>query len=224
MRNLLKKLPFPVEFAVVLVFAFGWTLIPDLLEVLHLKAASNGLNETGLWRMLGTEAVLLAGLGLFLAGRGWNGARFGLVSVWSDGLWALGLALGVQFAFSAVYALLQVVAPAMLPSGVSGPAVPSLSVTVVVAMVLIDSFFDEFFLIGYVMSALKEKGLPNLAFNLSIAIRVLEYASRGPLEVLLIIPFGLIFTIWYALTGRLWPVILAHTLFNVVFLAPHIKW
>jgi len=37
-----------------------------------------------------------------------------------------------------------------------------------------------------------------------------------------IVPLGFIFTYWYARTGRLWPVVLAHALFDVAGLWPYL--
>jgi membrane protease YdiL (CAAX protease family) len=80
----------------------------------------------------------------------------------------------------------------------------------------VNAFFEEVFVCGYVMTALHRKENVWFALNASVAIRLLYHLYQGPLGVLSVIPFGLIFGYWYARTGRLWPVIVAHSAIDVV--------
>jgi membrane protease YdiL (CAAX protease family) len=86
----------------------------------------------------------------------------------------------------------------------------------VIAVGLINPLFEEVFVCGYVMTALHRKESLWLALNVSVAIRLLYHLYQGPLGVLSINPFGLVAGFWYARTGRLWPVIVAHSIIDVV--------
>ena len=225
MRNLLQKLPFAVEFAVVLAGAFGLVIGSSLWTTLNSHGAGAGPSEAAAWRTVALEVITLGVLGAFLWARGWKAERLGLDSHWMDGLWGLALAAVAYAAIYLTYGILAAAAPNLLHTG--GKAVraaPSLSPYVVGAMVLVYDFYEEFFVGGYLISALKEKSLPNLAINLSVAIRLAAHLFQGTASIVLMIPIGLIFGTWYARYGRLWPLILAHALLNAWSYAPYIKW
>jgi len=57
---------------------------------------------------------------------------------------------------------------------------------------------------------------------MSLAIRLTCHLYQGAAGVIGIVPLGFIFTYWYARTGRLWPVVLAHALFDVAGLWPYL--
>ena len=50
----------------------------------------------------------------------------------------------------------------------------------------------------------------------SVALRLLYHLYQGPMGVLGIIPIGLLFAFWFAKMGRLWPVIVAHGLMDLI--------
>jgi len=224
MRNLLQKLPFPVEFAVVVAGAFGLSIITCLLVVLHVQPES-GQSEPELWREVALQAVTLVVLGLFLKGRGWTAARLGLDSHWADGAWGLALAAGGTIAVFVVYILVATAAPDLAHSvGKDTPHPAALSPYIVAAIIFVTSFYKEFFVSGYVITALKDKGLLNIGVNVSVMIRLLYHLDEGVLGVVLIIPVGLIFATWYARTGKLWPLIVANALINAMAYVPQVKW
>ena len=81
-----------------------------------------------------------------------------------------------------------------------------------------DGFFEELFVCGYLISALKEKRGFAMAVNASAALRISYHLYQGTIGVLTIVPMGLIFAYWYARTGRLWPLIVAHATMNLIAL------
>ena len=54
---------------------------------------------------------------------------------------------------------------------------------------------------------------------MSTGLRVLYHLYQGPLGVLTIVPMGLMFGYIYVRTRKLWPVIVAHVLMDVIGLA-----
>jgi CAAX amino terminal protease family. len=222
MRNLLQKLPFPVEFAVVVAGAFGYKIVMSALALAHVHAAAAGPSEFGVWRVVAFQAVTTIVLGVFLWARGWKAERFGLDTHWRDGLWGLALAAGAYLGIVVISILVSVLLPTAMPQQ-SGAPTPTLSVFAVAALVLVNGFYEEFFAAGYVVTVLKEKGHPDLGINTGVALRVGLHILQGVSSVVLI-PIGLIFGTWYARNGRLWPLILAHIVLNVWSYSYYIKW
>jgi uncharacterized protein len=223
MRQWLQKLPFPVEFLVVVAGAFGYFAISGVIELIYPGVAGGSSGEFDVWQTVGIKTGILAAAGVFLWARGWTGARFGLLSDWLDGPWALALAAAVFVAMYAAAILVSSLVPGLLPHNAQAVQ-PYLTPYVVLALVLVSALFEELFAAGYVIGALKEKGWPNLGVNLSVAIRLVLHLSQGVIAVLVVVPMGLIFGMWYERTGKLWPLILAHTLFSAWSFAPYIKW
>lgn len=222
MRNLLQKLPFPVEFAVVVAGAFGYKIVVSALALAHVHAGAAGPSEFGVWRVVAFQAVTTIVLGVFLWARGWKAERFGLDTHWRDGLWSLVLAAGAYLGIMVVSILVSALLPSVVPQQ-GGPVAPTLSLYAVAALVVVDGFYEEFFAAGYVITALKEKGHPDLGINLGVALRVGLHIFQGVSSVVLI-PIGLIFGTWYARRGRLWPLILAHILLNAWSYSQYVKW
>jgi membrane protease YdiL (CAAX protease family) len=44
----------------------------------------------------------------------------------------------------------------------------------------------------------------------SAALRLLAHGYQGPLALVTVLPVGILFTLYYARTWRIWPVIVAH--------------
>ena len=77
---------------------------------------------------------------------------------------------------------------------------------------VVNPVFEEVFVCGYVITALKERFGTTTAINVSAGIRVFYHFYQGALGVLGITPMALLFGYWFVRTGRLWPLIVAHAL------------
>ena len=224
MRALVQKLPFPAEFAIVLGGAFGYALVTSLIGTFYPPKAPMH-SEFGMWRTVGVEALQFLAIGGFLRLRGWTGQKLGLDSHWTDGAWGVGLALVSYMAFYAAFVVIGAVAPGLAASVASGPHMPrALSYAIVAFMVLLSPFFEEFFVTGYVITALKEKAGESIAVNVSVLLRLAYHLYQGVLGVVLLIPVGLVFSYWYARTGKLWPVVVAHAALNTIAFLPYVKF
>jgi membrane protease YdiL (CAAX protease family) len=87
---------------------------------------------------------------------------------------------------------------------------------------LVNPFFEEVFVSGYVIAALDPRRTAWTGINVSVAIRLLYHLYQGPVGVLSVVPIGLVFAWWYARTGRLWPLVMAHALFDFLPLAGYV--
>jgi membrane protease YdiL (CAAX protease family) len=179
-------------------------------------------SHAGLIALAAYEMVLIALLSTFLGFRGWTLERVGFVPGFKDTGIGILLFIGAYLIWMFVWDVTAAVSPhtagavAAISAKVVSPGVP----TAIAALVsIINPIFEEGFVTGYVMSALRQKVSPLICVNASMALRLLYHLYQGPLGVLSIIPTGLIFAYWYARTGRLWPLIVAHALMDFLALA-----
>lgn len=218
MREYLKRLPAGVEFAIVILVAFGYLIYGSIQVALHPSAAASGHhNDASLIVLVVYETVLIAVLSAFLHARGWTLEKIGLTPTLIDT--GLGVLLFVvnDIIWIGVWTLTGMVSPETTAAiGATAVVTPHVSVTAAALVSLINPIFEEVFVCGYVVAALKREESPWLAVNVSVAIRLAYHLYQGPLGVLSIIPMGLVSAYWFARTGRLWPVIVAHTVSNLV--------
>lgn len=85
--------------------------------------------------------------------------------------------------------------------------------TVLYAMV--NGSFEEIFLLGVLVCGLRHHGL-SIAVGLPLLVRLLYHLYQGPAGVVSILVVGLILTAYYLRSGRLWPVVFAHILADIV--------
>jgi len=225
MRNILKSLPLGAEFVIIVVGAFGVAILANLLALVYPAPATVVASTPRLWALALHDAILLAVLGGFLHLRGWTPLRVGLIFRRSDFLWSIVLLAGVCVVFYGAWYGLARFSPGMIHATarpeIESSAISPLSIA---AVVIINPFFEELFLVGYVIAALRDVRTATFAINVSVAIRLLYHLSLGAPGVLAIIPMGLIFGYWFARTGRLWPVIGGHMLMNLAaFLYPLLR-
>ena len=65
---------------------------------------------------------------------------------------------------------------------------------------------------GYVISALSERHGQGFAIGTSVALRMAYHTYQGLEGVSAMMLWGILFGFWFARTGRLWPLIVAHAL------------
>jgi len=84
-----------------------------------------------------------------------------------------------------------------------------------VAFAMVNGTFEEVFLLGVLVRGLKGHGVL-FAAGFSLLVRLLCHTYQGPLGSVSILAFGLVLTVFYIRTGRLWPVVFAHILADIV--------
>jgi len=216
MRQFIQTLNAKVEFAVILVGAFGYLILNNLLAVSH-PAAFPHISEGQLEFGLIYESVALTMLCWFLHWRGWSTKRIGLNPTTKDSLIGLGLALATYLAVAVVW---MIAAAASILPGNAGTypemGLHNLRVLTVIAVAVLNPVFEETFLAGYIISTAKEAGLTVAGVILSVAIRLLCHLYQGSFGVVTIVPLGFVFAWWYARTGRLWPLFIAHSILDTL--------
>ncbi|MEO3712153.1 CPBP family intramembrane glutamic endopeptidase [Roseateles flavus] len=89
----------------------------------------------------------------------------------------------------------------------------SLGATILLAMV--NGAFEEVFLLVVLVRGLRGYGF-SIAVGLPLLVRLLYHLYQGPLGVVWILAFGLAAALFYIRSGRLWPVVFAHMLWDIV--------
>jgi uncharacterized protein len=198
---------------------FGLTVaLPLVLTVVAGRVGNFDFGQRRLVKTIVAEAVAVVLLWPWLARRGWSFRRIAGAPEPRDVLRGIALAVFayVAYYFSAV--TWMVLAPDSYAA--LGSAVPSgaASFGVVAMLCVVNPVVEEFLWLAYGVTALERFGTRN-AVAASIALRTAIHAYQGVVALIGIIPLGLVFTIYYARTRRLWPAIVAHVCFDAIALA-----
>jgi membrane protease YdiL (CAAX protease family) len=203
--------------------AFGYALVSTASYLFGIRQGP-AITEHHLWFLLIYEPATLVILGAFLYLRGWTFKRVGLTPQFRDTLIGAGLAFASYAAYVAVWIVVAAanLQPAYL-NGASSPVGGQFDLLTVTAISIVNPLFEEFFVCGYVIAVARECGHLALGVNASIAIRLAYHLYQGGIGVVGIIPLGLIFGLWFARTGRLWPVVVAHGITDFVALVSFVN-
>lgn len=196
--------PWLVLLLVVAVFVGSWVLsLPD-----GGSGAAIALDDREALATLGIEAVFAVVFVPWLWWRGWRPAMLGAPSGPLDVprgivLWFLTyLAVGVVFGLVSLFQK-DLVEPAVKVH---------LSDLVIVAVSILNALFEELLWLAYGVTALARRIGLRRACIASIVLRTAVHVYEGPLAVLGVLPIGIVFTVYFARTRRVWPVIVAHAL------------
>jgi len=216
MRKLIQNLSPKAEFIVVAVICFSYTVVSSLYVLLSgVKRVE--LNSARVFRAIAVEVFILAAVAIILGIRGWRPQRLGLKFSWR--LAAAGVPL---FIF---YLLLYWIAATL--ALLVYPAARTISVFqlvnrapfwLIVIFSIVNSFFEEISVSAYVIEVLSREGA-GVAVTASTLLRFSYHLYQGPVASLSIIPLGLLFSGIYWRGRNVWPLVVAHTIANVVVFA-----
>lgn len=216
----LRRLSARLEFLIVVGLAFGPFLL-DNLTLLVSPSPPATIQAGHLDALLLHESIVLLLLAVFLRWRGWTPDRLGLRAHRHDLPIAIGLAVLVNLVFTTLHHLIEATGTPLPSIEDVMPIAQGLGHLRVLAVSAVNGTYEELFVCGYLISALRERRSVGTAVAVSTAIRLGYHLYQGSLGVIGIVPMGLIFAFWYARTGRLWPLILAHALLDVWPLAAY---
>jgi uncharacterized protein len=219
LEALLRRMAPWSEFVLVTGLAFG-PFIASSLRVALGAPTSGAFSAAALQYLLVYEVAMLALIGLILAARGRTLAWITPRPSWRDPAYAAALALTAYLSYWLAW---QLAAHLVDMQGAAQRAVKifhnQADWATIVLQSLVNGFFEEALVAGYVISFLKEKRGFWFAVNVSAGIRLSYHLYQGPIGVAGLVPLGLIFGAWYAKTGRLWPLVIAHVAMDIVGLA-----
>ena len=223
MDNHAQALSARTEFVIVVLVAFGYFMATSLLTLVLPRPRAQ-IDQAHLQFLIVYELIILCLLGWFLHRRGWNLQRLGLNPGVRETLVGAGIAVMAYLVYLGIWIVVASVAPETLRAAAATQArlvAPGLAMPTIVATSLLNPVYEELFVCGYVISVLKERRGFWFAVNTSVAIRLIYHLYQGAPAVIGVIPLGLIFAFWYAKSGRLWPVVVAHALFDFTALVAY---
>lgn len=166
----------------------------------------------------GTELLLAFTVGGWLVHQGWRPQRTAtLAFVPRDVLRALGLWCMALIALWCSALVWRTVAPNVLADALGVQIVGRPSAGIVVLLSAINAVVEEFLWLGLGVAALRRYGL-GFACIVSVALRTMLHIYQGPLALIAILPLGVVYTAYYVRTRRIWPVVLAHCLQDLLSL------
>ncbi len=223
----IRRLPAGVEFLVVVSWAFGLPVFSSIMS-LGTGGESGGatggalvFNNAALVNILVFELVQSVFLVWFLHVRGWTLEKVGLSISWRGTGMGWLLLVGTYVLAMGAQALAHQLMPAeMQAAGRMYPtADPKVSMELVFIVSTVNGIFEELFVAGYVITALREVRGVWTAINVSTVLRLLYHLYQGPIGVITISPMGLLYGWVYARTRLLWPLIFAHVLIDIIGLS-----
>eukprot|EP00456_Euglypha_rotunda_P063819 TRINITY_DN54102_c0_g1_i6.p2 TRINITY_DN54102_c0_g1~~TRINITY_DN54102_c0_g1_i6.p2 ORF type:complete len:230 (-),score=62.73 TRINITY_DN54102_c0_g1_i6:10-699(-) len=211
MMGLVSRLSDRVEIILVVGIAFGYFIVGSLFAALVAEPAL--ISAAHLKYLLVFEPMVALPLLGFLHLRGWRVQQFGMVPTAMGTLQGLVLAVAAWFAVQITMRL----ALGLLDADLGDPVQVEwgLPLSLVVAVSIVNPLFEEFFVVGYLVTAIRRRHSMWLAVNISVAVRLLYHLYQGPQALISIIPIGFAWTVWYAKHQRLWPLLVAHAIFEI---------
>jgi uncharacterized protein len=212
-----------LEFLLVVGFAFDWLIIVSILRGLG-AVSQRPFDNYGLLKIVAYELVVGGVLIAFLRLRGWTLAKVRLEITWMDSGLGLVLLAATTLAWWLVLLVTYLLSQQTIESiqnisrALGGHPV---SIFVNVPASAINAVFEELIVTGYVITALKPMRGVWFAVNVSVAIRVAYHLYQGPMAALGVLPLALIYAAFYIRSGNLWPLVVAHTLQDVMALQMH---
>jgi membrane protease YdiL (CAAX protease family) len=210
----LRTLSVGTEFAVVILGGFGFFIFTSYVG--HFRpSAAHRITSAQLEFLALYELIVGAALAVFLAARGWSLKRIGLAPTFLDTAIGLLFVAAIYVAWMAVWILIASFLPS--PNATARDLAftsPGVGFWTAASTSFVNGMFEELFVCGYVIAALKDRAPPWTAINISVGIRLLYHLYLGPLGMIFVVLVGVSFGYWYAQRGRLWPLIVAHAVLD----------
>ena len=147
--------------------------------------------------------------------RNWPLATWGFQPTWK--LTGAGVLLGLVATL--VIAAIAATANAIFPGMVHSHSVSDLSLPVLLLLGVINPIWEEALETGYFVQSLQRYGMW-AAILASALFRTFLHAYHGITALLIIFPLGLIFGFIYWKWRRLWPLLIAHVIFDLYAFFP----
>lgn len=227
LQERIRRLPPRVEFLVVICGAFGMPILSSIMSLGtggDSRPAGGGalvFDNAALIGLVTMEIVQSVFLVWFLHVRGWTLEKVGLRISWrGTGLGWL-LLLTTYVVAMAAQSLGKLWLPVQTHEAMAHypTADRNLSMQLVFVASTVNGIFEELFVAGYIITALREVRGVWTAINVSTVVRLLYHLYQGPLGIVTIVPMGLIYGYAYARTRQLWPLIFSHMLIDIIGLS-----
>jgi len=211
-QRIVKGMPDYAEFLIVIFVCFG-SPIATSLWVFFLEPGFIGKSDFSnleALELLIFEVVALATTLLFLEMRGWSLDVFRFEITWGSTLAAPLMVVGLLFTMILLQGQFGTV------QGDAGAPVRVAEVSLFTAFVasVFNPIFEEVIVVAYVMNFIAARYGPIAGVAASAGIRLIYHLYQGYAAFFALLPMGILFGLIYWRWRNLWPLILAHGIWN----------
>ena len=162
----------------------------------------------------GMQIGLIGLVSWYLSTCGWKYSDFKFVVSWHQILEGIGFYI-LNLAIYQVWTgfLLQI--PAVHDSVRPISFEHHVTLPVAMAVTIVNPLFEEFLNLGYVQQCLAEHGAA-FAVGVAVLLRLLSHIYQGPVAVLLILPMGVLFSLYFLFRRQLCALVIAHALLDFI--------
>jgi len=192
---------------IVMAICFGWFILGSIQAVAS-GFPTRPFTDSSFIGIIGFEVVFAAVAAGYLWARGYNLRQ--LLPVPTAIGCLVGLALYVvtvlvswplEFLMKAAHPVTQPIEHMV--------ANATISFLPLVAMSVVNGFYEEVFLIGFLQRTLEGLGVA-FAIGASLLVRMLYHLYQGPSGAISVLGFGLVLSVYFLWKRKLWPVAFAH--------------
>jgi len=168
------------------------------------------ITDGELLRGLAVELFLTVTVGVWLWRAGWRPHRSATLPFHHQDI-ARGMGLWVSAILAVAFwaMLCRALAPDLLAISRETQLLGAPTFLVSLSFSIYNAVFEELLWLGLGMAAFRRFGIATAAV-ISIALRLLAHAYQGPLALVTVLPIGILFTVYYIRTRRVWPIVVAH--------------
>lgn len=217
MTNWIKSWPLKVEFAAIILIAFSWPLLGSVASLFNQHNGHHVPRFTSyglLWLSLMEIAALTLVLSI-LKIRAITVRSLGVNPSWN--LTAKGILLFIIAVIvnALTVKLVVLLYPATdVPLSTMNYGKPNLIASVTLSM--INPFFEEILVVGYVIASLEKQCTTGIALLSSVVLRTSYHLYLGLASAVGVAAIGLLFTFVFIKKRQLWPLIIAHGVINLL--------
>jgi uncharacterized protein len=219
MKSFVRNLSPPAEFVLVVLVCFWWGIAGSIVAIL---SRFRGVSSTAPFTDRGALTLVILELSslavTFWIGRirGWSFRSFGLQPAWRS----TGTGILLLIAVASARYVSAVLANAIFPRAVHLlPVASHASLPVLILTLAINPVFEEMIETDYFVRSLERYGMSG-AVLASALFRAFLHAHLGVNAIVVVFPIGLIFGFFYWRRRQLWPLVVAHALFDLYALFP----
>ena len=217
MKSFIRNLSAPAEFCLVLLVCFWWGIAGSAKQfVSHLKDTAQPEQITNGLVFCVVIMQLLAMAFAFWVGRirGWSLATLGSRLSWKGTGAGVLLFIVTTLAILFCIVLTNIIAPGARNPIHTGVTVSGLTLPFLLLFSLINPVYEEVLGTGYFIHSLQKYGmLP--AVLASALFRTFLHSYKGLDAIVMILPMGLVFGFVYWKWRQLWPLVVAHVIFDL---------
>jgi uncharacterized protein len=209
----IRGLSSTVELLLVFILAFGSFFVYSFSSLLS-QNHKVVFTEGHFLFFLTYESVVLSILGWFLRKRAWNLIQLGLTPNWKSTATGFILAILANAIFILIWILLS---PLFSDATSQSKAISSvhLNPLLIVVFSIVNGFFEEIFVAGYIIHFFKKFQSAWIAVLISTAIRTLYHVYEPIITLIFITFMGLMFGFYYVKTNKLWALATAHIILDI---------